>query len=231
MNALLECVAARRLIRCRVARPWLRGLQCTHVRIRWHPTNGLEHELWLRHLWHDVCVTNPARPAPTPSSSMLSDAKSRPGPHGLHPCSRLGRRTPRSGTLPVHDLHRMGREACCRHDMAYPVSWRRVTHLQRSLRWGSASQFESSRLAILNDKSLRNRVYVRFRRLFRFSHRTCDPSSKWAVRGTAKLRQTAGKPGHAHARRVARSADHLERRLTGGHLGRAVGPGRDCAIA
>ena len=112
----------------------------------------------------------------------------------------------------------MGREACCRHDMAYPVSWRRVTHLQRSWRWGNASRFESSRAAILNDKSLRNRVYVRFRRLFCFSHRTCDPSSKWAVRGTAKLRQTAGKPGHAHARRVARSAEHL-----GGRRRSAVG--------
>ena len=95
--------------------------------------------------------------------------------------SRLGRRTPRSGSLPVHDLHQMGREACCRHDMAYPVSWRRVTHLQRSWRWGNVSRFESSRPAILNDKCLRNRVYVRFRRLFRLSHRTCDPSSKWAV--------------------------------------------------
>ena len=134
-------------------------------------------------------------PCPTRPSSMLSDAKSHP--HGLHPCSRLGRRTPRSGTLPVHDLHRMGREACRRHYIAYPVSWRRVTHLQRSLRWGNASRFESSRPAILNDNSLRNRVNVRFRRLFRLSHRTCDPSSKWAVRGPAKLRQTAGKPGHA----------------------------------
>ena len=92
--------------------------------------------------------------------------------------SRLGRRTPRSGLLPVHELHQMGREACCRNDIAYPVSWRRVTHLQRSLRWGNASRFESSRPAILNDKVLRNRVYIRFRRLFRFSHRTCDPSSK-----------------------------------------------------
>ena len=62
-----ECVAARRLIRCRVVRPWLRGVQCLHVRIRWNPTNGLEQELWLTHLWHGVCVTNPARPAPTRS--------------------------------------------------------------------------------------------------------------------------------------------------------------------
>ena len=44
----------------------------------------------------------PGSPCPTRPSSMLSDAKSHP--HGLHPCSRLGRRTPRSGTLPVHDL-------------------------------------------------------------------------------------------------------------------------------
>ena len=35
-------------------------------------------ELWLTHLWHDVCATNPARPAPTRPSSMRSDAKSRP---------------------------------------------------------------------------------------------------------------------------------------------------------
>ena len=114
--------------------------------------------------------------------------------------------------------------------MAYPVSWRRVTHLQRSWRWGNASRFESSRAAILNDKSLRNRVYVRFRRLFCFSHRTCDPSSKWAVRGTAKLRQTAGKPGHAHARRVARSAEHLggrRRSAVGGR--RPAGGGRRAA--
>ena len=123
----------------------------------------------------------------------------------------------------------MGREACWRHGIAYLVSWRRATHLQRSLRWGNASRFESSRPEILNDKCLRNRVYVRFRGLFRFSHRTCDPSSKWAVRGTATLRQTVGEPGHSQARRVARSAEHLERRSTGGHLGRAVGPGRDCA--
>jgi hypothetical protein len=123
----------------------------------------------------------------------------------------------------------MGHGAGCRHDMAYPVSWRRVTHLQRSLRWGNASRFESSLPEILNTAILQNRVYVRFRRLFRFSHRTCDPSSKWAVRGTAKLRQTVGEPGHSQARRVARSAEHLERRSTGGHLGWAVGPGRDCA--
>ena len=118
----------------------------------------------------------------------------------------------------------MGREACCRHDMAYPVSWRRVTHLQRSLRWGSASRFESSRPAILNTRILRNRVYVRFRRLFCSSHRACDPSSKWAVRGTAKLRQTAGKPGHAHARRVARSTSEV-----GGGRRSAVG-GRPAAV-
>ena len=41
--------------------------------------------------------------------------------------SRLGRRTPRTGALPVHDLDGMGREACCRQDIAYLVSWRRVT--------------------------------------------------------------------------------------------------------
>ena len=124
----------------------------------------------------------------------------------------------------------MGREACCRHDMAYPVSWRRVTHLQRSLRWGSASRFESSRPAILNTRILRNRVFVRFRRLFCSSHRACDPSSKWAVRGTAKLRQTAGEPGHAHARRVARSAEHLggrRRSAVGGR--RPAGGGRRAA--
>jgi len=49
------------------------------------------------------------------------------------------------------------------------------------LRWGNASRFESSRPEILITAILRNRVYVRFRRLFRLSHRTCDPSSKWAV--------------------------------------------------
>ena len=92
--------------------------------------------------------------------------------------SRLGRRTSRTGTLPVHDLDGMGREACCRHDIAYLVSWRRVTHLQRSLLWGNASRFESSRLAILNSRILRNRVYVRFGRLLRLSHRTCDPFVK-----------------------------------------------------
>ena len=82
----LFCIDVRALpnawrpIRCRVGRPWLRSLQCTHVRIRWHPTNGLEQELWLTHLWHDVCATKPARPASTRSSSMRSDATSRP--HG-----------------------------------------------------------------------------------------------------------------------------------------------------
>ncbi len=84
LSAEVECdgaaLASCRLIRCRVVRPWLRGLQCTHVRIRWHPTNGLEQELWLTHLWNDVCATKPARPAANPSSSMRSDAKSRP--HG-----------------------------------------------------------------------------------------------------------------------------------------------------
>ena len=62
--------------------------------------------------------------------------------------SRLGRRTPRNGTLPVHDLHRMGREACCRHDIAYLVSWWRVTHLQRCLKWGNASRPKSLRAKI-----------------------------------------------------------------------------------
>ena len=52
--------------------------------------------------------------------------------------SRLGRRTPRSGTLPVHDLHRMGREACCRHYIAYLVSWRRVVNACVALRCGPA---------------------------------------------------------------------------------------------
>ncbi len=51
-----------------------------HARSHWHPTTGPEQELWLTHLWHDACATNPARPAPTGSSSMRSDAKSRP--HG-----------------------------------------------------------------------------------------------------------------------------------------------------
>ena len=49
-----------------------------HARSHWHPTTGPEQELWLTHLWHDACATNPARPAPTRSSSMRSDAKSRP---------------------------------------------------------------------------------------------------------------------------------------------------------
>ena len=96
---------------------------------------------------------------PNPGSCLVSPAwRFRSG-------SRLGRRTSRNGTLPAHDLHCMGREACCRHDMAYLVSWRRGTHLQRSLRWGNASRFESSRPAILNTAILQNRVYVRFRRL------------------------------------------------------------------
>jgi hypothetical protein len=72
--------------------------------------------------------------------------------------SRLRRRTPRSGMRPVHDLHRMGREACWRHDIAYLMSWRRVTHLQRSLRWGNASRFESSRPEILNTAILQNHI-------------------------------------------------------------------------
>ena len=79
--------------------------------------------------------------------------------------SRLGRRTPRSGTLPVHDLHRMGRAACCRHDMAYQVSRRRVTHLQRSWRWGNASRFESSRPKILITAILLNHIASPYRLL------------------------------------------------------------------
>ena len=42
----------------------------------------------------------------------------------------------------------MGHGAGCRHDMAYPVSWRRVTHLQQSLRWGNASRPKSLRAKI-----------------------------------------------------------------------------------
>ena len=82
--------------------------------------------------------------ANTPLARHLRDESGSPCPHTVikhafgrqkspawrfRSGSRLGRRTPRSGTLPVHDLHRMGREACCRHDIAYLVSWRRVTHL------------------------------------------------------------------------------------------------------
>ena len=49
-----------------------------HARSHWHSTTGPEQELWLTHLWHDVCATKPARHAPTRSSSMRSDAISRP---------------------------------------------------------------------------------------------------------------------------------------------------------
>jgi hypothetical protein len=44
LKTLPECAAAHMLIRCLVARPWLRGSQCTHVRIRWHRTNSFEQE-------------------------------------------------------------------------------------------------------------------------------------------------------------------------------------------
>ena len=37
----------------------------------------------------------------------------------------------------------MGRGACWRHDMAYLVSWRRVTHLEWSLRWGNKSRLRA----------------------------------------------------------------------------------------
>ena len=89
--------------------------------------------------------------ANTPLARRMRDHSGSPCPHTVikhafgrhkspawrfHSRSRLGRRTSRNETLPVHDLHRMGREACRRHYIAYPVSWRRVTHLQRSLRWG-----------------------------------------------------------------------------------------------
>ena len=77
--------------------------------------------------------------ANTPLARHLRDEAGSPCPHtvikhafGRHKSpawrfrsgSRLGRRTPRSGILPGHDLHRMGRGACCRHDIAYLVSWR-----------------------------------------------------------------------------------------------------------
>jgi hypothetical protein len=97
--------ATCRLIRCRVARPWLRGLQCTHVRIRWHPTNGLEQELWPTHLSHDVCATTPARPrCPHPVIKHAFVRQISPA-WRFRSGSRLGRRTPRRGTLPWHDLH------------------------------------------------------------------------------------------------------------------------------
>ena len=126
----------------------------------------------------------------------------------------------------------MGREACCRHDIAYLVSWRRVTHLQRSLLWGNASRFESSRPKIRKTQILRNRVYVGFRRLFRLSHRTCDPSSKWPVRGPARRGQTVGEPGYAYARRVGRGGEHLGRRSAVGGRRSAAGRRRSaCGIA
>ena len=37
----------------------------------------------------------------------------------------------------------MVREACWRHDVAYLVSWRRVTHLEWSLRWGNKSRLRA----------------------------------------------------------------------------------------
>ena len=84
--------------------------------------------------------------ANTPSAQRLRDESGSPCPRTairhafgpgrqesperrLHSRSRLGRRTSWTGTLPVHDLDCMGREACWRHDIAYLVSWRRVTHL------------------------------------------------------------------------------------------------------
>ena len=106
----------------------------------------------------------------------------------------------------------MGREACCRHDIAYLVSWRRVTHLQRSLRWGNASRFESSGPAILNTRILRNRVYIQLRRLFRFSHRTCDPSSKCAVqRPTPGARRSNGSAVRRAAHAPPRSSPPMRR--------------------
>jgi hypothetical protein len=82
--------------------------------------------------------------ANTPLTRRLRDESGSPCPHTVikhafgrqkspawrfRSGSRLGRRTPRSGMLLGHDLHRMGREACWRHDIAYlPVmSWGRVT--------------------------------------------------------------------------------------------------------
>jgi len=131
----MRCPNAWRLAGSSAAELPLRGLQCTHVRIRWHPTNGLEQELRLTHLWHGVCATTSAFPCPHTVIKHAFGRHKSPA-WRFRSGSRLGRRTPRSGSLPVHDLHRMGREACCRNDIAYPVSWRRVTHLQQSLRWG-----------------------------------------------------------------------------------------------
>ena len=69
----------------------------------------------------------------------------------------------------------------------------------------------------LNTRILRNRVYIQFRRLLRFSHRTCDPPSKWPVRGRGPTGQGVPGTGQSRARRVGRG---------GGHLGRPGGGGR-----
>jgi hypothetical protein len=53
-----------------------------------------------------------------------------------------------------------------------------------------------------------------------------------SLSGPCAARPSCGKPRANRAmlaRRVARSAENLDRWKNGGHLGRAVGPGRDCA--
>jgi hypothetical protein len=128
VNALPEyvTVAARRLIRCRRSCPPVVARLAVHAR-----SHSMAPNEWPRartRLWYGVCATNPARPALPPHGHQLCVRTPNVARTAISlPCSRLGRRASRNEALPVHDLHRMGREACCRHDIGYLVSWRRVT--------------------------------------------------------------------------------------------------------
>ena len=62
----------------------------------------------------------------------------------------------------------------------------------------------SVRSAILNTHSLQNHVIAQFRRPFRFSDRTCDQVSKWAVPRLGYAKQIAGKLAIRGARRAPR---------------------------
>ena len=108
LKTLPECAAARRLIRCRATRPWLRGSQCTRVCIRWHQTDSLEQEPMANTPWARRMRGESGSACP---HTVIKHAQTR-AHADFAAAVDMGRRTTRSGTLQRHSLQQMGHEAC-----------------------------------------------------------------------------------------------------------------------
>ena len=110
----------------------------------------------------------------------------------------------------------MVREACWRHDVAYLVSWRRVTHLEWSLRWGNKSRLRA--ICATNPFRYRSELCIHWpcRQNCARNHEPPTPVTDSVARPTPAARRSNGPAVRRAAHAPPRSSPPMRRSAVGG---------------